>query len=179
MQKDKKLLDIVVDKIRVKHYSIKTEQSYTSWIKKYILFHNKKHPKDMGKYEIESYLTYLAVTRNVAPTTQNQAFNAILFLYNEVLDISLKDANIQSLRAKNKKRVPVVLTIDEVKSILYNLNGIYKLSVSLMYGCGLRMSELLSLRIKDIDFGYDKVYIFDSKSQKDRVVPLPQKLKYE
>ncbi len=98
MKKDKKLLDLVVDKIRVKHYSIKTEQSYTSWIKKYILFHNKRHPKDMGKYEIEAYLTYLAVTRNVSPTTQNQAFNAILFLYEQVLNISLKDANIQSLR---------------------------------------------------------------------------------
>jgi integron integrase len=179
MQKDKKLLDLVVDKIRVKHYSIKTEQSYTSWIKRYILFHNKKHPKDMGKYEIEQYLTYLAVTKEVSPTTQNQAFNAILFLYEQVLEVSLKDSNIQALRAKTKKRVPVVLTIDEVKSILYNLNGIYKLSVSLMYGCGLRMSELLSLRIKDIDFGFNKVYIYDSKSQKDRVVPLPLKLKYE
>ena len=179
MQKDKKLLDLVVDKIRVRHYSIKTEQSYTGWIKRYILFHNKRHPKDMGKYEIESFLTYLAVTKNVAPTTQNQAFNAILFLYEQVLNISLKDANIQSLRAKIKKRVPTVLTIDEVKSLLYNLNGIYKLSVSLLYGCGLRMSELLSLRVKDIDFGYDKVYIFDSKSQKDRVVPLPLKLKSE
>ena len=116
----------------------------------------------MGRYEIEQYLTYLAVTREVSPTTQNQAFNAILFLYEQVLEISLKDSNIQALRAKTKKRVPVVLTIDEVKSILYNLNGVYKLSVSLMYGCGLRMSELLSLRIKDIDFGFNKVYIYDS-----------------
>ena len=121
MQKDKKLLDIVIEKIRVKHYSIKTEQSYSGWIKRYILFHNKKHPKDMGKAEIEQYLTYLAVTRNVSPTTQNQAFNALLFLYEKVLDISLRNENIKALRAKTKKRIPTVLTIDEAKSILYNL----------------------------------------------------------
>jgi integron integrase len=179
MVKNKKLLDIVVEKIRVKHYSIKTEKAYTYWIKDYILFHNKKHPKDMGKNEIEYYLTHLAVKKNVSPTTQNQAFAALLFLYEQVLNISLKDKNIQALRAKTKKRVPVVLTIDEVKMILHNLSGICKLVVSLMYGCGLRMNEVLSLRIKDIDFGYNRVYIYDSKSQKDRVVPLPLRLKDE
>lgn len=179
MVQNKKLLDIVVEKIRVRHYSIKTEKSYTYWIKDYIIFHNKKHPKNMDKYEIEMYLTHLAVKKNVSPTTQNQAFSALLFLYEQVLNISLKDKNIQALRAKTKKRVPVVLTLDEVKIILHNLNGTYKLVVSLMYGCGLRMNEVLSLRIKDIDFGYNKVYIYDSKSQKDRVVPLPLKLKNE
>ena len=128
----KKLLDRLVDKIRFKHYSLRTEQVYLAWAKRYILYHNKRHPKDMGKIEIEQFLTHLAVEKTVSPATQNQAFNAILFLYEQVLEISLKDSNIQALRAKTKKRVPSVLTIDEVKSILYNLNGVYKLSVSLM-----------------------------------------------
>jgi len=175
----KKLLEILRDKIRVKHYSLSTERTYLYWVKHYILYHNKKHPKDMGKIEIEQFLTYLAVTRNVSPSTQNQAFNAILFLYTQILEVCLKDENIQALRAKEKKHIPVVLTIDEVKQIILNMNGIYKLMLKLMYGCGLRMSELLNIRIKDIDFGYDKLYIWDSKSQKDRTVPLPLKIKDE
>ena len=175
----KKLLEILRDKIRVKHYSISTERTYIYWVKEYILFHNKKHPKDMGKIEIEQYLTYLAVTKNVSPATQNQAFNAILFLYTQILGVCLKDENIQALRAKEKKHIPVVLSSDEVKLIISNMNGIYQLMLKLMYGCGLRMSELLNLRIKDIDLSYDKVYIWDSKSQKDRTVPLPLKIKNE
>lgn len=100
MQIKKKLLDIVREKIRVKHYSIKTEQSYVGWVKQYIFFHNKKHPIDMGKREIEEFLTYLAVERKVSPSTQNQAFSALLFLYTQVLGIDLKDTNIQALRAQ-------------------------------------------------------------------------------
>jgi len=146
-----KLLDQVRNKIRIKHYSYQTEKSYTGWIKRYIFFHNKKHPKEMGKVEIEQFLTDLAVNRNVSSSTQNQAFSALLFLYEQVLEISIKNENIQALRAK--------------------------LMLLLLYGCGLRMNELLRLRIKDIDFGYDKIYIFDSKSQRDRVVPLPLKIK--
>ncbi|MEA3554850.1 MAG: integron integrase, partial [Campylobacterota bacterium] len=145
----------------------------------YILFHNKKHPKLMGKIEIEQFLTHLAVNNQVSPATQNQAFNAILFLYREVLNISMEDENIQALRAQQKKHIPVVLTIEEVREIILNLNGIYQMMIKLMYGCGLRMNELLNLRIKDIDFGYDKVYIWDSKSQKDRTIPLPLKIKDE
>ena len=179
MAKDKKLLDLVVEKIRVKHYSVRTEEIYSYWIRQYILFHKKRHPKDMDKFEIEEYLTYIAVKKNVSPATQNQAFNAILFLYEQVLNISMKDKNIQSLRAKERQRILVVLTREEIQMIFYNLSGIYRLVVSLMYGCGLRISEVLSLRIKDVDFGYDKVYIFDSKSHKDRIVDLPQKLKEE
>lgn len=133
----KKLLEIMRDKIRVKHYSISTERTYLYWVKSYILFHNKKHPKDMGKIEIESFLTHLAVDKNVSPATQNQAFNAILFLYTQVLGISLKDENIQALRAKEKKHIPVVLSIDEVKSIILNMNGIYQLMVKLMYPKGI------------------------------------------
>ena len=173
----KKLLDITRDKIRLKHYSMKTEQSYIGWIKQYIFFHNKRHPIEMGKAEIEQFLTHLAVNRKVSPTTQNQAFYAIIFLYSEVLGIDMKSQNIKALRAQERKHIPVVLAKEEVKMVLANLSGIYELMVSLMYGCGLRMQEALNLRIKDIDFGFDKIYIFDSKSLKDRTVPLPQKLK--
>ncbi|MCK5293135.1 MAG: integron integrase [Arcobacteraceae bacterium] len=175
----KKLLDILRDKIRFKHYSIRTEQVYVGWAKRYILFHNKRHPKDMGKDEIEEFLTHLAVECNVSPTTQNQAFNAILFLYEQVLLISLKEQNIQALRAQERKHIPVVLTIDEVKLIIFHMSGIYQLMVKLMYGCGLRMSEVLNIRIKDIDFGFDKIYIWNSKSQKDRTLPLPKSIKDE
>mgnify|MGYP005664122187 FL=1 len=175
----RKLLDTVRDKIRFKHYSIKTEQSYVGWIKRYIFFHNKRHPKDMAKLEIEQFLTDLAVNQKVSPTTQNQAFSALLFLYREVLSIDMKEWNIQALRAQERKHIPVVLTKGEVQAVISNLNGIYGLIVTLMYGCGLRMSEVLNLRVKDIDFGFDKVYVFDSKSLKDRTVPLPLKLKQE
>lgn len=175
----KKLLDLVRDKIRFKHYSIKTEQSYTAWAKQYILFHNKRHPLEMGKEEIEQFLTHLAINRKVSPTTQNQAFSALLFLYKEVLGIDMKEWNIQALRAQERKHIPSVLTREEVQIVISNMNGIYKLIVSLMYGCGLRMSEVLNIRIKDIDFGFDKVYIWNSKSLKDRTVPLPLKLKQE
>ena len=179
MQKKKKLLDIVREKIRLKHYSYSTERTYVHWIKHYILFHHKKHPVEMGKNEMESYLTKLAVTDKVSPTTQNQAFSAILFLYREVLGVDISEWNIQALRAQERKHIPVVLTKDEVQKVLQNLNGIYKLMVTLMYGCGLRMSELLNIRLKDIDFGFNKLYIWDSKSLKDRTVPLPLKLKDE
>ena len=175
----KKLLDIVRDKIRFKHYSISTEKTYIFWIKHYIFFHNKKHPIDMGKVEIEQFLTHLAVDKKVSPATQNQAFSAILFLYKEVLGVDMSEWNIQALRAQERKHIPVVLTKEEVHQIISNFNGTYHLVVSLMYGCGLRMSEVLNLRIKDIDFGFDRVYVWDSKSLKDRVVPLPQRLKDE
>ncbi len=129
----------------------------------------KKHPIKMGKIQIEEFLTYLAVEKHVAPTTQNQAFSAILFLYKEVLGVDLTNENIQALRAQERKHIPVVLTKDEVSKVIENIEGIYNLVVMLMYGCGLRMSEVLNLRIKDIDFGFNKVYVWDSKSLKDLV----------
>lgn len=177
--KKKKLLDVVRDKIRLKHYSLSTERTYLFWIKQYIIFHHKKHPVDLDKKHIEEFLTYLAIKRKVSPATQNQAFSALLFLYREVLGIDISNWNIQSLRAQERHHIPVVLTKEEVRMILSNLDGVYKLIVSLMYGCGLRMSEVLNIRIKDIDFGFDKVYIWDSKSLKDRTVPLPMKLKQQ
>ena len=173
----RKLLDLVRDKVRVKHYSYSTEKTYVFWIKQYIFFHNKKHPIEMGKVEIEMFLTHLAVVKKVSPTTQNQAFSAILFLYRDVFGMDMSELNIQALRAKERKHIPVVLTRQEVVKVISNLDGIYNLIVSMMYGCGLRMNEVLNLRIKDIDFGFDKVYIWDSKSLKDRTLPLPLKLK--
>ncbi|WP_416768829.1 integron integrase [Sulfurimonas sp. ST-25] len=173
----KKLLDLVREQIRLRHYSMQTEKSYVGWVKRYIFFHHKKHPAEMGKAEIEAFLTHLAVERNVSATTQNQAFNALLFLYTQVLGIPLKDQNIQALRAQQRVHVPVVLTKEEVIRILSGLAGVYQLMAYLMYGCGLRMKEVLQLRVKDIDFGFDRVYVWDSKSLKDRTVPLPQKIK--
>lgn len=179
MEVKKKLLDIVRDKIRFKHYSYSTERTYVHWIKQYILFHKKKHPIEMDKREIEEYLTFLATQKMVSPSTQNQAFSAILFLYKEVLGIDITLWNIQAFRAQERKHIPTVLTTEEVKKVLQNLTGVYKLIVTLMYGCGLRMSEALNIRLKDIDFGFNKLYIWDSKSLKDRTLPLPLKLKEE
>ena len=179
MEVKKKLLDIVREKIRFKHFSMSTEKTYVHWIKCYILFHNKRHPIEMGKVEIEQYLTSLATKSKVSPTTQNQAFSAILFLYREVLGVDMSEWNIQALRAQERKHIPVVLTKEEVLGVLASINKDYSLLVHLMYGCGLRMNEALSLRIKDIDFGFDKIYIWDSKSLKDRTVPLPLKLKQQ
>jgi integron integrase len=175
----KKLLDQVRDKIRLKHYSLKTERSYIGWIKRYIIFHNKRHPVEMGKKEIEAFLSWLAAEQGVSPTTQNQAFSALLFLYREVLDIDMSEWNIQALRAKERKHIPVVHTREEVRRVIDNLDGIYQLIVKVMYGCGLRMSEVLNLRTKDIDFGFDTVYIWESKSPKDRTLPLPVSVKDE
>ena len=177
--KKKKLLDQVRDKVRLKHYSLKTERAYTGWIKRYIIYHNKRHPITMGKNEIESFLSWLAADQGVSPTTQNQAFSALLFLYREVLGVDVSEWNIQALRAKERKHIPVVLTHEEVRRVIDNLDGIYKLIVKVMYGCGLRMSEVLNLRIKDIDFGFDTVYVWESKSPKDRTLPLPQSVKDE
>ena len=173
----RKLLDTVRDKIRFKHYSYQTEKAYVGWIKQYIFFHNKRHPIEMGKMEIEQFLTHLAVNKKVSPTTQNQAFSALLFLYTQVLDVDLKDQNIQALRAQERKHIPVVLTKEEVDKVISNLTGTYQLIVYLMYGCGLRMNEALNIRVKDIDFGFEKVYIWDSKSLKDRTLPLPKIIK--
>jgi integron integrase len=156
---------------------MQTEKSYIGWVKRYIFFHHKKHPVEMGKAEIEAFLTHLAVERNVSATTQNQAFNALLFLYTQVLGIPLKDQNIQALRAQQRVHVPVVLTKEEVTRILSGLAGVYQLMAYLMYGCGLRMKEVLQLRVKDIDFGFDRIYIWNSNSLMDRTVPLPQKIK--
>ncbi len=170
-----KLLDIVRGKIRLKHYSIRTEQAYTDWIKRYILHFDKAHPKDLGAAEVEAFLTHLAVARNVSANTQNQAKSALLFLYKEVLGSELPWLD-DVQQAKTPKRLPVVLTQDEVSKILSRLEGTHHLVVSLLYGTGMRILEALRLRVKDVDFARKEILIRDGKGFKDRVTMLPLSL---
>lgn len=173
MANSPKLLDQVRDKLRVKHYSIRTEQSYTDWIKRYILFHGKRHPNEMGSGEIEAFLTHLAVEGNVAAATQNQAKSALLFLYREVLQIELPWLD-NITQAKVPKRLPVVLTVKEVQSVLSNLNGTHSLISNLLYGGGLRLMEAVRLRVKDVDFARHEILVREGKGFKDRVTMLPE-----
>ncbi|MES2501852.1 MAG: integron integrase [Pseudomonadota bacterium] len=167
-----KLLDIVRGKIRLKHYSIRTEQAYVDWIKRYIFHFNKKHPKDLGATDVESFLTHLAVVGKVSASTQNQAKSALLFLYKEVLGLSLPWLdNVE--RAKVPKHLPVVLSQQEVQKVLSQLSGTHHLVVSLLYGTGMRILEALRLRVKDIDFERREILIRDGKGFKDRVTMLP------
>ncbi len=171
-----KLLDEVRDAIRVRHYSIRTEQAYIDWIRRFIIFHNKRHPLEMGEKEISQFLTHLAVNRNVAASTQNQALSAILFLYRQVLNRPLDWIdNIE--RAKKPERLPVVLTRDETRALLDQLKGVNHLIASLLYGSGLRLMEALRLRVKDIEFHYNQIIVRDGKGAKDRVTMLPLSLK--
>ncbi len=167
-----KLIDQIRLKLRLKHYAYTTEQSYVAWIKRYIIFHNKQHPKDLGKEEIEQFLSHLAVNRHVSASTQNQAFSALLFLYKEILNIELP-TEIISIRAKRPKRLPTVLTQLEVSRIINSMTDVYQLIVKLLYGCGFRGIECARLRTKDIDFEMGQVIIRNSKGYKDRITMLP------
>ena len=171
-----RLLDQVREVIRIKRYSIRTEEAYVQWIKRFILFHDKRHPRDMGPEEIRQFLTYLAMTRRVAASTQNQALSAILFLYKSVFqqDIGWID---EIVWAKKPKRLPVVLTREEVKAVLQRLSGPTWLMASLLYGAGLRLSECLRLRVKDVDVSYHQITVRDGKGAQDRVTMLPECLK--
>lgn len=168
----KKLLDRVRDTLRRKNYAFRTEQAYTSWIKRYILYHHKRHPEEMGEHEIEAFLTYLAVEREVSPSTQNQALAALQFLYNEVLHFPL-DQEILPAPAKRPKHLPVVLSKREALGVLEELSGVHKLIARLLYGSGLRVSECLRLRIQDLDFDRGEILIRSGKGSKDRVSVLP------
>lgn len=170
-----KLLDQVRGKIRLKHYSLRTEQTYVDWIKRYILFHGKHHPRDMGAGEVEAFLTHLAVAGKVAASTQNQAKSALLFLYKEVLEIDLPWLNNVE-RAKAPKRLPVVLTRDEVQAVLSRLDGTHWLIASLLYGSGLRIMEGVRLRVKDVELSRREILVRDGKGFKDRVTMLPESL---
>ena len=170
-----KLLDQVRDRIRVKHYSIRTETQYVQWIKRFIIFHDKRHPRDMGAHEVEAFLTHLAVEGNVAAATQNQALSAILFLYREVLCINLPWLD-GVVRAKTPQRLPVVLTRQEVASVLERMSGVYGLLARLLYGTGMRLMECVRLRVKDVDFERAEIVVRDGKGAKDRVTMLPQAL---
>ena len=167
-----KLLDLVRDRIRRLNYAYSTEKSYLSWIKRFIHFHDKRHPNQMGEVEIESFLTHLAVQENVAPSTQNQALAALQFLYQEVLRIELNE-EILPVPAKRPKHLPVVLSKQEVMDVMSQLHSTYLLICQLLYGSGLRITECLTLRIQDIDFDRNEITIRCGKGKKDRRTVLP------
>ena len=169
---EKRLLDQVRDAIRTKHYSIRTEEAYVNWVRRFILFHGKRHPKDMGGPEIEAFLTHLAVEGHVSASTQNQALSALLFLYRTVLHQEL-DYPIDSVRAKPSQHLPAVLTKDEARQVIAQLSGIYQLQAKLLYGSGLRLLECLRLRVKDLDFERRAIIVRDTKGNEDRVTMLP------
>lgn len=171
-QRQPGLLAQVRDAMRTKHYSIRTEEAYVYWIRRFILFHGKRHPRDMGVEEIRQFITHLAVTQHVAASTQNQALSALLFLYKVVLrqDVDWIDGII---RAKKSRRLPVVLSREEVKGILQDLSEPYELMASLLYGSGLRLMECLRLRVKDVDFSYQQITVRDGKGAQDRFTVLP------
>jgi integrase len=170
-----RLLDQVRDAIRRRHYSYRTEQTYLQWIKRFIWFSDRRHPKDMGAAEVTAFLSHLARERDVAASTQNQALSALLFLYGQVLGIDLPWMK-EIAHAKRPVRVPVVLTRDEVRALLAQLHGPKWLMAALLYGAGLRLRECLKLRVKDVDFGYRQITVRDGKGGKDRVTMLPANL---
>ena len=175
-EKPRKLLDQVRDVMRVKHYAFRTELSYISWIKKFILFHQKRHPNDMGEPEVEAFLTWLAVEKNVAKSTQNQAFNALIFFYREVLKRPL-EGRVDAVRSRKKQRLPVVMSKEETHRVLSAMNGTTQLMAKLLYGSGLRLMECIRLRVKDIDFELNEIRVHSGKGDKDRLVPLPESIK--
>jgi integron integrase len=171
-----RLLDQVRDVIRKKHYSIRTEQAYVQWIKRFIIFHNKRHPKDMGEKELSQFISHLATNERVASSTQNQALNAIVFLYKQVLRIQLDEFGHME-RAKKPEKLPTVMSKSEVRLVLAAMSGTYRLMAKLLYGCGLRLMECVRLRVKDIDFDRDQIIVRDGKGMKDRTTMLPEQLK--
>ena len=168
----KKLLDQMSEAIRLKHYSLRTEETYLDWVRRYILFHNKRHPKDMGAPEIQAFLSHLASQRKVAASTQNQALSAVLFLYREVLHKQIDP--ILLANAKRPERLPTVLTHSEALQIISQLAGTHKLMAQILYGSGLRLMECVRLRVKDVDFAYKTITVRNGKGDKDRVTPLPE-----
>jgi len=167
-----RLLDRVRHAIRTRHYSRRTEKAYVGWIKRYIFFHGKRHPAEMGAGEVTRFLTALAVDRKVAASTQNQAMNALVFLYRVVLEHDLPWLD-EVVRARRPQNLPVVLTRDEVREVLANLDGPPRLIALLLYGCGLRLLECLQLRVKDLDFTANQITIQSGKGGRDRITMLP------
>ena len=167
-----RLLDAVRMGIRARHYSIRTEEAYVGWIRRFIVFHGRRHPRELGEPEINAFLTHLAVREHVSSSTQTQALAALLFLYRRVLEIPFP--RLESLvRAKRPKRLPLVLTREEVRAVLDNLEGAPRVIATLLYGGGLRLLEALRLRVKDVDFARAQITVRDGKGGKDRVTMLP------
>ncbi len=170
-----KLLDRMRAEIRLRHYSIRTEETYLDWVRRFILFHDKRHPKEMGADEVQSFLSYLAVERNVSSSTQNQAKSALLFLYRDVLHIELPWLN-EVITAKMGKRLPVVLTPTEMRALLNAMSGTMGLIAALLYGTGMRLLEGLRLRVKDVECARREIIVREGKGNKDRVTVLPENL---
>jgi integron integrase len=174
--KEVRLEERIRTAIRRRGMSYRTEESYVSWYKRYVKYHGLRHPLDLGKDGIEDFLNYLASERNVAAGTQNQAFSALLFLYKEVLNMDMEGVN--ATRAKHKKKLPVVLSKDEIRRLFDHARvGLPSLMLQLLYGCGLRVSEGLRLRVKDVDFEGNCIWVRDGKGGKDRCVAMPENLR--
>lgn len=174
MTAPKKLLDRVRERLRSLHYSIRTEESYVDWIRRYILFHQKRHPQDLGSAEVAAFLTHLAVDLAVAASTQNQARSALLFLYREVLGVAFDDPQ-GVVSAKTPRRLPTVLSRAEVHAVLDCLSGANRLMAMLLYGSGLRLLECLRLRVKDLDFDTRQLVVREGKGAEDRITMLPER----
>jgi integron integrase len=174
--KKPKLLEQLRQELRSRHYSRRTEQTYCQWVKRFIYFHKVRHPAEMGEPEINAFLTHLAVKERVSASTQNQALSSLLFLYRYVLKRKIGDLG-EVIRARKPKRLPVVMTREEVKAVLTNLKGDKWLMASLMYGAGLRLMECLRLRVQDVDFSRNEITVRDGKGAKDRLTMLPESLK--
>lgn len=176
-EKDKKLLDEVKDVLRLKHYSIHTERSYCDWIKKFVLFHKMTSRQDLvdGEKKIEQFLTHLAVNKNIAPATQNQAMNALVFLYKKVLKVPLDD-EINAVRAAKKMNIPVVMTREEVRQVITVMEGVPQLIVKILYGSGLRIMEAVRIRVQDIDYSMKQICVRSGKGAKDRITTFSEKI---
>ncbi len=170
-----KLLDQLREKCRLKHFSMSTEKSYVDWVRRYILFHEKKHPNEMGTREIESFLTHLAVVRNVSASTQNQALSALLFLYKGVLNIEIEGVN--AIRSKKPTKLPIVLSQREVQGLLAAMTGVNGLIAKVLYGTGMRLMEVIRLRVQDVDFDRNEIIVRSGKGAKDRITMLPESIK--
>ena len=175
-KEEPRLLDRVRESLRVRHMSYRTEQAYVHWIRRYILFHGKRHPREMGEGEVNAFLTHLAVEKRVSASTQTQALCALICLYRTVLARELGELD-GLIRARRRRRLPVVLTRDEVKRLLARLAGAEHLFFSLLYGTGMRLSEGLRLRVKDVDFSTREITVRDGKGGKDRKTVLPDSVK--
>ncbi len=174
-QRSPKLLERMRIHLRTRHYSIRTEEAYIDWARRFILFHGKCHPRDMGVAEVEAFLSHLAVERHVSASTQNQAKAALLYLYKQVLEIDLPWLN-EVVQAKRPKRLPVVLTPTEVRELLLHMDGTTGLIAQLLYGTGMRLLEALRLRVKDVEFARREIVVREGKGNKDRVTVLPENL---
>ena len=171
-----KLIDQYRQTLRAKHYSHRTEETYIKWVRQYIRFHEMRHPREMNVTEIGSFVTHLAVEKNIAASTQNQALSAILFLYRQVLNIPLDETKLNFVRPNKPKRVPTVLSKSEAKAVLEKMDGLYQIMGQLMYGSGLRLMECVRLRIKDLDFSNRQIIVREGKGDNDRITTFPDAL---